>query len=411
MKVNAIIAEYNPFHNGHKYLLDNALKNNKADYTIVLMSGNFVQRGNPAILDKFDRTRMALSCGADLVLELPICYSASSAEFFATGAVSLLDKLGVVDTLCFGSECGDIELLGRIARILACEPEEFTSDLKENLALGHSYPNARTSALIHYDPELAESRMVLSSPNNILGIEYIKAILRLGSTISPYTTKRLGADYHDTRMGNTPTSASAIRVALVSGQNIEFMREHMPAESYEILQERAKKAPLIEPNSFSEMLYYKLLNEKKEGYTKYFDVSPDLSDRIVNHLDEFRSFDDFCNVLKSKEVTYTRISRCLLHILLGLTDDVFDKCRALEYTPYARVLGFRKDSSPLLTKIKMKSSIPLITKLADACDILSEDAYAMLENELRMNDIYLSAAALKSNSAIRNDFSTPLVIL
>jgi predicted nucleotidyltransferase len=411
MKVNAIIAEYNPFHNGHKYHLDNAKQHNKADYTIVLMSGNFVQRGNPAILDKFDRARMALSSGADLVIELPTCYSASSAEFFATGAVSLLDKLGVVDSLCFGSECGDIEVLARIARILAGEPAGFVADLKENLALGHSYPNARTDALIHYDPELSESRMVLSSPNNILGIEYIKAIMRLGSTIAPYTTKRLGADYHDSRMGNTPTSANAIRVALSSGQNIEFMREHMPEAAYEILSDWFTHAPLMTADCFSEVLQYKLINERNEGYTKYFDVSPELSDRIVNHLKDFRSFDDFCNILKSKDVTYTRISRCLLHILLGLTDDVFDKCRSLDYTPYARVLGFRKDSAPLLTKIKMKSSIPLITKLADAKDILSDEAYAMLENELRMNDIYLSAVALKSKTALKNDYSTPLVII
>jgi predicted nucleotidyltransferase len=411
MKVNAIIAEYNPFHNGHKYLLDHAAQTNKADYTIVLMSGNFVQRGNPAIIDKFDRTRMALTCGADLVLELPICYAASSAEFFATGAVSLLDKLGVVNTLCFGSECGDIEVLTRIAHILASEPDEFTADLKENLSLGHSYPNARTAALIHYDPELADSRMVLSSPNNILGIEYIKAIKRLGSTIAPYTTKRLGADYHDTRMGNTPTSATAIRVALSSGQDIDFMHNIMPQQAYEILKDSLSRTSIMEPDSFSEMLYYKLISERKEGYTKYFDVSPDLSDRIVNRLDEFRSFEDFCNILKSKEVTYTRISRCLLHILLGLTDDVFDKCRKLEYTPYARVLGFRKDSAPLLTKIKMKASIPLLTKIADADDILSGEACAMLENELRMNDIYLGAAALKSGAAIKNDYSTPLVII
>jgi predicted nucleotidyltransferase len=411
MKVNAIIAEYNPFHNGHKYQLEKSAEQNKADYTIVVLSGNFMQRGTPAIIDKFDRARMAIECGADLVLELPTCYAASSAEFFATGAVSLLDKLGVVDNLCFGSECGDLETLTKIADILVHEPEEFVTDLKENIILGHSYPNARTDALIHYDTSLSDCRTVLSSPNNILGIEYIKALMRLDSKIKPFTLRRLGADYHDTRLGNTPPSASAIRVALSSGQSVEFMKDHMPPQAYKILHDSLTGSPLIELNNFSEILHYKLINERKDGYSKYFDVSPDLSDKIVNNLKDFHSFEDFCNLLKSKEITYTRISRCLLHILLGLTDEVFEQYRSLNYTPYARVLGFRKASSPLMSEIKKNSSIPLITKLADADKILSEDAYGMLENELRMNDIYLSAVALRSGAQLKNEFSTPLAIV
>lgn len=411
MKVNAVIAEYNPFHNGHKHHLDASAQKTSADYTIIVMSGNFVQRGAPAIIDKFIRTKTALSNGADLVLELPICYAASSAEYFANGAVSLIDKLGVVDTISFGSECGDISVLNRIARILLNEPEEYKDYLKNNMKLGHSYPIARTNALIQYDSSLSDWRNVLSTPNNILGIEYIKALLRRKSDITPCTTLRAGSDYHDIRLGKNQSSSRAIREALSSGQNMDFLRGQMPENAYEILKDSLGEVPMMFSDDFSESLYYKLLNEKNEGYTKYFDVSPALSDKILKHIYEYKSFSEFCNILKSKEMTYTRISRCLLHILLDLTDEKFEECRALDYTPYARILGFRKDSSSLLSEIKKNSEIPLISKLADAKDLLSEDAFKMLENELRMNDIYLSAVALKSGNNLQNEFSTPIVIV
>lgn len=411
MKVNAVIAEYNPFHNGHKYHLDASARKTSADYTIIVMSGNFVQRGAPAIIDKFTRTKTALLNGADLVLELPICYTASSAEYFATGAVTLIDKLGVVDTISFGSECGDISVLNRIAQILLVEPEEYSSYLKNNMKLGHSYPIARSNALIQFDPTLSDCRTVLSTPNNILGIEYIKALLRRKSDITPCTTLRAGSDYHDIRLGENQSSSRAIREALFSGQNIDFLREHVPENVFDILKSCLGMIPMMLSDDFSESLYYKLLNEKNEGYTKYFDVSPALSDKILKHIYEYKSFSEFCNILKSKEMTYTRISRCLLHIMLDLTDERFEEYKALDYIPYARVLGFKKDSSPLLSEIKKNSEIPLITKLADAKDILSEDALRMMENELRMNDIYLSAVALKSGANLQNEFSTPIVIV
>lgn len=411
MKVNAVIAEYNPFHNGHKHQLNASAQKTSADYTIIIMSGNFVQRGAPAIIDKFTRAKTALSNGADLVLELPICYATSSAEYFATGAITLADKLGVVDTLSFGSECGDITVLNRIARILLNEPPEYSSYLKNNMRLGHSYPIARTNALIRYDSGLSDCRNVLSSPNNILGIEYIKALLRRGSNIIPCTTLRAGLDYHDIRLGNNQSSSKAIREALYSGQNIDFLQQHVPENAFRILKDCLGTIPMMFSDDFSESLYYKLLNEKNEGYTKYFDVSPALSDKILKHIYEYKSFSEFCNILKSRDMTYTRISRCLLHILLDLTDEKFEECKALDYTPYARVLGFRRDSAPLLSEIKKNSAVPIITKLADAKGILSDTALQMLENELRMNDIYLSAAALKSKTTLQNEYSTPIVIV
>ena len=411
MKVNAIIAEYNPFHNGHKYHLENALRQTEADYTIVIMSGNFVQRGAPALLDKYKRARMALLNGADLCLELPTCYSSSSAEYFANGAVALADKLGVVTSLCFGSECGDLEILQRIAQILLEEPDSFRSHLKSQLRQGISYPIARTNALLEYDVSLSDSRDVLSTPNNILGIEYIKSLLRRNSPILPVTTLRVGADYHDKRLGEHQCSAQAIRHALFAGQSTKQLQSQLPPSVYTILEEAVQTQQILYSNHLSTALHYKLIQEKAKGYTEYLDVSPDLSDRITKHLYQFQSYDDFCDLLKTKEMTYTRISRCLLHILLDLKKEQIESYKELDYIPYARILGFRKSSTALLSAIKGNASIPLISKLADAGKLLDESAYAMLQNEIRMSDIYQSTLAQLTGKPMENEYCTPIVII
>nr|WP_318685538.1 nucleotidyltransferase [uncultured Acetatifactor sp.] len=411
MKVNGIIAEYNPFHNGHKYHLEESRRELCADYTIIAMSGNFMQRGAPAIIDKYARAEMALKNGADLVLEIPSCYAASSAEYFATGAVSLLDKLGVVDHLCFGSECGDISVLKRIAQILLDEPDKYIKSLKSNLRQGLSYPNARTWALLQYDPALSGERDVLSSPNNILGIEYLKALLRRASNITPFTTIRVGADYHDRRLGENQSSALAIRQAVFSRQDFGFLENQMPESACRIMIEYLKSAKPVHINDFSAALHYKLLLEKEGGYDCYLDVSPDLSDRIRRNLFGFTSFKGFCDLLKSKDTTYTRISRCLLHILLDMKNSDMESYQAMDYIPYARVLGFRRDASPLLSAIKESSSVPLVTKLADAQKLLDAPAFEMLKQEVRNNHIYQSTLAMKSRKNIENEFSTPIVII
>lgn len=411
MQVNGIIAEYNPFHNGHKYHISTAGEQTGADYTIIAMSGNFMQRGTPALLDKYKRAEMALQNGADLVLELPAYYAASSAEYFATGAVALLDKLGVVSNLCFGSECGDTEILMKIAKLLLDEPEEYKKSLRQHLRTGLSYPTARTTALLEYDPSLSEHRDVLSSPNNILGIEYIKALLRRGSNITPVTTLRVGADYHDIRLGINQSSARAIRHAIYNGQDIDCLKNNMPENAYIIMAESMKQCRPVFSNDLSSILHYKLLAEQADGYERYLDVSSELSDRIRNSLYEFKNYESFCDMLKRKDMTYTRISRCLLHILLDMTDDTSQAYRDIDYAPYARVLGFRRESTPLLTAIKENSSIPLITKLADAEQILDKNAYAMLQEEIRINQIYHSVVATQARGPMINEFSTPIVIV
>ncbi|MBR6665903.1 MAG: nucleotidyltransferase [Lachnospiraceae bacterium] len=412
MKVCGIIAEYNPFHNGHLHQLQEAIRLSHADYTIVVMSGNFMQRGTPALMDKYYRAKAALSCGADLVLELPSYYAAGSAEYFALGGVSLLDKLGIVTHLCFGSECGDITFLSKIADITADESPDYQACLQSHLRSGKTYPSARTAAILEVCPNLSASISELSSPNNILGIEYLKNIKRLNSTISPITLKRCGSDYHDIRLGINQSSATAIRQAILSEIPLTELTEQMPEASFDILSGYLSENKPVFLRDFSEILYYKLLTERDKGFTEYLDVSQALSDRIVKHLYEFDGFEAFCNLLKTKEVTYSRISRCLLHILLDMRKSELEHyISELEITSYARILGFRKSSSALLTAISKTSAIPLITKLADAQNILSDDAFNMLRKEILINDIYSSIRASKSKAPMINEYTTPIVIV
>lgn len=224
MKTAGIIAEYNPFHNGHRYQIEELRARTGADFVIIAMSGDFVQRGEPAVFDKYTRTRMALNAGADLVLELPAAFATSSAEDFAACGVALFDKLGVVDLLCFGSECGDVTALEPVARLLAKEPEGYGKLLQERLSKGDSFPKAREWAVTEWmkreiNTDGADMQALLSSPNNILGIEYMKALIRRGSSIDPYTIQRNGQGYNDSDIdavadGQGFASASAIRKAL-----------------------------------------------------------------------------------------------------------------------------------------------------------------------------------------------------
>lgn len=412
MNICGIIAEYNPFHNGHLYQLQKAKELSNADYTIIIMGGNFMQRGTPAIMDKYTRAKVALSCGADLIIELPSYYSTGSAEYFALGAISLLDKLGAVTHICFGSECGDIQLLQKISQIFLDESPEFQNCLQSHLRSGETYPSARTAALLKIAPELSAHISVLNTPNNILGIEYIKNIMKLKSSIIPLTSRRYGSGYHDMRLGINQSSATALRQALWSGVKVSDLSSQLPEQSFQILDNYFQDNELIHLNDFSEILYYKLLAERDNGFTDYVDVSQALSDRICNNLYHFDGYEAFCDLLKTKEITHSRISRCLYHILLNMRKNDLDKyINDLGITPYARVLGFRKNSAQLLSEIDKNTSIPLITKLADASQILSVPAYEMLKKDITVNDIYSSIRASKGKVPMYNEYSTPIVIL
>ncbi len=394
MKVVGLIAEYNPFHNGHQFHIEKTKQLTGADTVVVVMSGNYVQRGTPAIMPKHLRAEAALKAGASLVLELPVCYATGTAEQFALGAVSILDKLGCIDALCFGSECGDVYLLKELATVLANEPPTYKSRLQEALREGYNFPVARQLALKVLFPD-EDYDALLEHPNNILGIEYLKALQRLNSKIIPYTIKRISSNYHDTDLQTQYSSASAIR-NIIEQNSMHQLFNQVPDSSMQLLQEFYHKRFPVFANDFSVLLKHQLLKETKTSLLKYADVSEELANRIINERNNFIGFDQFCSLLKTKEITYTRISRALLHVLLNIAKT--------DYTDieYARVLGFRKDNTNIFTCLKGTSSIPIVTKL-NITDSLSENAKKMLKKDIAVSDLYESVITDKFKNKFINE--------
>lgn len=409
MKTAAVIAEYNPFHEGHRYHLEETKRITGADYLLVLMSGDFVQRGAPAVFNKYRRTKDALLGGADAVIELPSFYAVSSAEFFAGGSVALLSRLGMADYLSFGSESGDIAKIRHLADLLSNASPAYEEALSHFLKQGLSYPAARKKAVFEAVlPSASEASshtaasayeemgLLLSAPNNILAVEYCKALHSLKSTVKPVTVKRQGADYHEIHLNSDPAaynSASAIR---------KSMEREKPETAF------------LTSNDFSSLLLYKLLLEREKGFADYLDCTKDLSDKIVKNLSSFTDFDGFCALLKSKDLTYTRISRVLTHILLDIKAPGNLKPPFSEgafSVPYARLLGFRKDSVGLLRRIKKNSSVPLITKLADAPRLLDENGLAMLKQDILVSDIYETVFLQKYHKKPLNEYRQSPVIV
>lgn len=395
MRIVGIIAEYNPFHNGHQYHIEKSLELTGADAAVVVMSGNFIQRGAPAIMPKHSRAKMALKNGASLVIELPVPYATGSAEYFAYGAVSLLDDLGCVDALCFGSECGNLNLLKTLAKILVKEPAEYKELLSCYLKQGNSFPLARQYAMrdyLHSD----QVNDILAEPNNILGIEYLKALYRLNSTIEPYTIQRVSSHYHDQELQESYSSASAIR-NVIKSEDFDSLKLQLSEESFEFLKENYQVRYPIYANDFSLLLKYRLLHETKETLTQYADVSEELANRIINRRNDFKTFEQFCELLKTKELTYARISRALIHILLNIKD--------IHYIPieYARILGFRKCDSEIFSHISKMTKIPLVTKLS------AYSEFDILQLDIQAADLYESAVTDKFGTSFYSEYTQQII--
>ncbi|MDO4617719.1 MAG: nucleotidyltransferase family protein, partial [Lachnospiraceae bacterium] len=330
MKTAAIITEYNPFHNGHAYQLSEVRKRSGADFLIIIMSGDYVQRGTPAILDKYVRTEAALLNGADLVLELPLPFATGSAQRFAGGAVSVLDGLGIVDELWFGSEEGDLKLFSDLTEILLREPESFQGYLKDALRAGLSYPAARSAALSAYASEQKELnsacinvREFLKKPNNILGLEYVLALKKRNSSIQPCTLKRSGSGYHEEQITAALSSATAIRASLTAG-DLASIGTAVPENCLSLYTKKASAGALITENDLSEALRYQLWKESADSLLRIMDVNEDLANRILNLRPRFRDFSSFVELLQTRNQTRTAMQRALLHILLGITQDAVD---------------------------------------------------------------------------------------
>ncbi len=433
MKVVGLITEYNPFHNGHKYHIEEAKRITGADYCVAVMSGNFVQRGIPAMIDKYERTEMALRNGVDLIIELPVCYATSSAELFAHGAISILDKLGIIDAICFGSECGDIGLLREGAQFLLNPPTTYEKYLQSYLKQGLTYPAARSKALRYYlkeqhSPYADTLSQVLAEPNNILGIEYMKALLRLNSNITPMTIQRISAHYHeeqlgviseslpaDSRIPHVISSATAIRKAVqgVSELNnhLNNMQFSVPEDVFNKLKTAYQKLYPTCEDDFLSHIQYKLLSETNQSLVIYSDITKDLADRLNNRSNYYSSFSELANDIKTKNMTLTRINRALIHILLNLKNEALNEYNANGYAQYARVLGMKKSGSHLLRKIEKQNHIPIITKVSKAQSILSPLAFQMLQEDLFAAHLYNQIVYAKYSEEILNEYRHGIVII
>lgn len=374
MAAVGLITEYNPFHNGHKFHLQKALELTKSDTSVVIMNGNFVQRGMPAIADKYTRTEMALAEGADFVFELPVQFGLSSAEDFARGSVLMLHELGFVDSLCFGSESGNINQLDQFAELFANEPTKYKKDLNFLLKEGFSYPAAREKAALKALDFTGVSP--LSTSNNLLGIEYLKALKQFHCTIQPFTITRTGTGYHDLNTKEGIASASAIRMMNTSKER----KAVMPENAAQIYENYRTTHNLIDIRHFSDMIYYALMQNRDR--LEYFkDISLDLANRIRNALPYYTDAVSFLERLDTKQYTRVRLNRCLFQVLIGLEkqSDIYDSIPL-------RLLGMRKEKSHLLNRIPNRQL--LVTKPSKAKETLSREAYTILETDFFATDLY-----------------------
>lgn len=380
--VVGIVAEYNPFHNGHKLQIEYAKNVLGADAIIIAMSGSFTQRGEIACFDKYTRAHAALKCGADIVLEIPTIFATSSAREFASAGVQLLSSSGIVDTLLFSGECADKDLFIKESKKLVEleESGEINNEINTLVASGISYATARAKALKTF---LAED--IISSPNNILGIEYCRYIIANNLDMDIAVMKRQGNEYNDLSLSGELSSATAIR------EHYKLNKEYfaVPEEVIDLY----NNSFFIKSNDISSLLHYKLLSCK--SFDKYLDCTKDLSDRIINKLNEFETYTQFCEVLKTKNFEYSRISRVLCHILLEITNEDFKTAKEAGYISYLRMLGFSKKGSKYLGKIKDKGDYPLITAPTDDIsypDILSSDIVRIIQTQ-------------KNKAAIPNEYT------
>ncbi len=405
MKIAGVIAEFNPFHNGHAYLLSKIKELTSADAVIVIQSGNFTQRGTPAMIDKSKRAKMALLNGADVVLELPTAYAVSSAEFFAKSAIGILDSLECVDFLCFGHELGSTNDLLKLSDILFFEPDLYKNALKSALKSGDSFPAARKKAVAKYcleegikDPDAL--CCLLDTPNNILALEYLKALKYHDSNIKPIGIKRIGTGYNSKIPSGKYASATAIREMME--KDLDFL-PYVPKNCHSIFK---NLHPLFQ-DDFSYILGYALTYH--DDYSSYFDVSKELANRIVNFHDSFFNTSDLICSLQSKNFTYSTISRALCHIMLGITKSDVNLFEKSNYTSDVRLLGFKKDT-PLLSKIKSRSKINIIEKFARYTKS-NNSSERLFDICIKADNLYRQVYAQKYSEKLPSEFERQIVIV
>lgn len=449
MTTAGIIAEYNPFHNGHLYHIQETRKITGADYILVIMSGDFVQRGEPALMDLRARTEMALRCGADLVLELPVFFSCASAETFAAGGITILNQLHSVDFVSFGAENANADpaFWQEAAHFLAEEPPCYQNLLREHLRNGLTWPAAREKALLAL---LGDQAALLARPNNILALEYLRSLIRLKSSIRPVFIQRTGNDYHDLSLSGASASASAIR-SYVNREAAKTSRllpgdgsfgstssaeslpgtlaAVLPPEALTVLQKNWLSSGPVTADDFSLLLHYRLLRLHDAGeLTAYCDIGPDLANRIFRLRGQFRNFSTFAELVKTKNTTLLHVQRALLHLILDLkTPSAFGEKGEFPLFSgpvppyYTRILGMKRSAANLLHKIKQNTQIPVLSKLADADRVFDRfEAYEeqqkktaslQLQETVLASHIYQSVLVQKYEHPFIHEAASPILIL
>lgn len=406
--VVGIIGEYNPFHNGHAYHLDKSKELAKADYVIAVISGNFVQRGNVSLINKWAKANMALTNGVDLVIELPTIYSISSAENFAYGAVKILDSLNIVDYISFGSELCDLDVLEKCADVLYKEPPKFVNLLNHELSKGLSFPKARENALLMYLNDIRKYSNVLSSPNNILAIEYIKALKKLRSNIKPISVKRINSGYNDLEITNNFASATSIRKKIIDNKPAGLSKI-MPPNSYRILYNNIQKGHYVKDiSSFEKEILYTLRKMSIKEIANLPDVSEGLEHAIKNAANSCNTLEEFMNIIKTKRYTNTRIQRILLYALLGITKD--NMKASFKAVPYIRVLGMNQKGKDLISVISRSNpNLNIITSVKKYIDSNpNKSQLSMLNIDINATNIY--TLGYEKDSWSNLDFTHNMII-
>jgi len=411
MTTVGIIAEYNPFHKGHAYHLRMARERTGAAAVIVVMSGNYTQRGEPAAFGKWQRARWALESGADLVLELPTVYAVSSAEGFALGGVTLLHRLGVVDCLCFGSETDDLAQLELVAELLALEPPPFKQHLQRLLAEGHTHARARALAAAGILGDTFTGK-VLSSPNSILSVEYLKARRALGSPMRPVVIRRRSAGYHEDRLEREMPSATAIRAGIFThGAADELVRGALPSHVYDSIIRTLKKGFCpVRLDDFSVMLLCTLRRLGKDGIATLGEVAEGLENRIYEACGSARTAGELIDRIKTKRYTRTRLQRILVYALLGIDKTTLASLRYPETPVYARILGFTSVGETLLGNISKCGRIELIPK-ASAYDPADPALKKLFDIDVLGTDMYATVQPEPVFSSWGQDFTRPIIKL
>lgn len=405
MRTVGIVCEYNPFHNGHLNHMQRAAAHPDGEFIVCIMSSDFLQRGDPAILPKNFRAESAVLNGADLVFELPSVFSCSSAEFYASSAVSMMGRLGIVDSIVFGSENNDISMLKEIAKLLVNEPDDYKLILKRYLNSGLSFAAARSNAVSEFfnNPTLSQ---VVSGSNNILGIEYIKAILSGGYPINPVSVPRIAEEYKSESIAGAFPSATAIRKKILE-EGLDAVRAFLPSPTLSLLKGfYGTNDDFINMELFKDAIFYRIASLSANELAKYHGVSEGFENRLKSSLSNTGTVADFIDSCTAKRYPKTRVARILIHILLGLKGNEAEAIWAAGPL-YARLLAASTKGMSLIPVLERNSCIPVFTSLKPFYDNARPAWKTILDYEQKASDIYSTAAGLPTG----RDFTLKFTVL